>query len=106
MALSFIGLLNMEKLASQSISQVVEQLIAQSPYKHKLEEATIICAWNQVMPPMIIKRTERILVKNKKLFLKISSAPLRHNLQINKEKVIALLQEAVPRYGIADIIWL
>ena len=89
-----------------TISQVVKQLIARSPYRHKLEEATIVCAWKQVMPPIVLQRTEQTFVKQDKLFIKISSAPLRQELRNTKDQVLQLVREAAPDCVITDIAFL
>ena len=89
-----------------TISQVVKQLIAQSPYSHKLEEASIVCAWKQVMPSIVLQRTEQTFVKQNKLFIKIRSAPLRQELQNSKAKVLQLVREAASACLITDIAFL
>jgi hypothetical protein len=88
------------------ISQALKQLIDQSPHKHKLVEAALICAWKQVMPPVVTQRTEQIGVQQNKLFLKINSAALRQEIQNSKDRVLALLKEAAPECELTDIIWL
>lgn len=89
-----------------TVSQVLKQLIASSPHKHKLEEATILCAWKQVMPLVVLKRTEQAFVKQDKLFIKISSAPLRQELQNTKDQVLQLIRKAAPDCTITDIVLL
>ncbi len=88
------------------LDQVLKQLVAKSPYKDKLQGATIVCAWYQVMPPIITQRTEQIFFKQNKLFLKISSSPLRQEIQNAKSQVLAQLKEAVPEVEIWDLVWL
>jgi hypothetical protein len=96
----------MKHMEPIKVGQVFKQLIDQSPYKHKLVEAALISAWNQVMPPVVIKRTEQISVKQSKLFLKINSAPLRQEIQNAKSQVLTLLKEAAPECELIDIVWL
>jgi hypothetical protein len=96
----------MKYMESIKIGQVFKQLIDQSPHKHKLVEAALICAWKQVMPPFITQRTEQIIVKHSKLFLKINSAPLRQEIQNTKGRVLALLKEVAPECELTDIVWL
>ncbi|MEM7055647.1 MAG: DUF721 domain-containing protein [Bacteroidota bacterium] len=96
----------MDNTEIATISQVVKQLIANSPYKHKLEEATILCAWKRAMPLVVLKRTEQAFVKQDKLFIKISSAPLRQELQNTKDQVLQLVRKAAPDCIITDIVFL
>jgi len=96
----------MHKTGLVTISQAVQQLIAQSPYKHKLAEAAIICAWKQVMPPTVLQRTEQTFVKQDKLFIKINSAPLRQELRNMQEQVLERLRAAVPDCTITALVFL
>eukprot|EP01132_Coremiostelium_polycephalum_P000760 gene760-942_t len=88
------------------ISQLVSRLISQSPHKHKLGEASVIHAWHCVMPDIVKRRTDQVYVKNNTLFVKLSSAPLRQELQNTKHKMLQMLQDQLTDYTIADIIFI
>lgn len=96
----------MNNIGFITIKQAVQQLLAQSPHQHKLTEANIICAWKQIMPNVVLQRTEQISVKQHKLFAKISSAPLRQELQNNQDLILKRIQAITPGYSIAHIVFL
>jgi hypothetical protein len=89
-----------------AISQLVKKLIEQSPYRHKLEQASIVDAWYRAMPLIIRRRTEQIYVRQNKVFVKLSSAPLRQELQNTKHQVLEILQPYITDYSIADIVFI
>ena len=89
-----------------TLREALQQMKLRSPYKHKLEEAALVCAWKAVMPKAVCKRTEHMFYKQKKFFVQLSSAPLRQELEINKDKVIALLQEHAQGYDLLEIVFL
>lgn len=76
------------------------------PHKHKLKEAALVCAWKAAMPEVVCKKTERMFYKQEKFFVQLSSAPLRHELGLNKDKVLALLREHSQDYSLIDVIFL
>lgn len=78
----------------------------QGPHQHKLTEAALVCAWKAAMPQVVQKRTIRAFYKEGKFFVQLSSAPLRQELQTNKSKVYALLQQHVPEYSDLEIVFL
>jgi len=88
-----------------TINQLVKKLIEQSPYRHKLEEASIIDAWYRIMPTIVKRRTEQIYVKQNKVFVKLNSAPLRQELQNTKHQILKMLQPYVIDYTIVDILF-
>ncbi|XWN35521.1 MAG: DUF721 domain-containing protein [Roseivirga sp.] len=88
------------------LQEAIQQMKRSSPYKHKLEEATLACAWKTVMPPSVSQRTERTFLKQGKLFVRLSSAPLRQEFQLNKDKVLALLQSHAQGCGLTEVVFL
>jgi hypothetical protein len=88
-----------------TLKEALQQMQQSSPYKHKLEEATLVCAWKAAMPKVVLTRTERTFYKQGKLFVQISSAPLRQELLLNKNKVLELLRAHVPGCSLVDIVF-
>jgi hypothetical protein len=88
-----------------TINQLLKKLIEQSPYRHKLEEASIIDAWYRTMPTIVKRRTEQVYVKQNKVFVKLNSAPLRQELQNTKHQVLKTLQPYIVDYTIVDILF-
>ena len=89
-----------------TLQEVLQQMKQSSPHKHKFEEAMLVCAWKAVMPKVVCKRTERIFCKQGKLFVQLSSAPLRQELRLNKSKVLALLRAHVQECSLLDVVFL
>jgi Dna[CI] antecedent, DciA len=89
-----------------TLQEVLQQMRQHSPHKHKLEEATLVCAWKLAMPEVVRKRTERIFFKQSKLFVQLSSAPLRQELRLNKNKVIELLRAHAQGCTLVDVVFL
>ena len=88
------------------LQQVIQQMRRTSPHRHKLEEAMLACAWKAVMPLSVFQRTESTFLKQGKLFVKLSSAPLRQEFQLNKDKVIALLRNHAQGCELEDVVFL
>ncbi len=76
----------------QSIHDVM-QLIPR-PRQHTA--ALLAYAWQQAMPGAVQQRTLRTFYKDDTFFVQLSSAPLRHALQANKDQVKALLKDYLP----------
>jgi len=89
-----------------SIRELIQQFKARSPYKHKLEEASLSHAWKTAMPQAVQKRTAHTFFKQGKWYVRLHSAPLRQELQLNKEKVLALLKQHAPECALEDIVLL
>jgi predicted nucleic acid-binding Zn ribbon protein len=54
----------------------------------------------------IADRSSNVYIKDKKLFVKISSGPVKKELQLNKSKVIALIESQIGKGIVEDVIFL
>ena len=70
----------------------------------KLKELKLIHSWERLMGKMIAKYTKEIYIKEKKLYIKIDSAPLRHELMYSREKIRTILNEDAGEVLIEDVI--
>lgn len=69
-------------------------------------KATIIKKlWLSVMGQTIASRTGKITLYNKKLKVKINSAPLRNELNLSKSKVFEILEKEIGKGVIEDIVF-
>jgi predicted nucleic acid-binding Zn ribbon protein len=70
----------------------------------KFDETYLVVYWEKIMGPTIAKRTTSLFVKNKVLFVTVSSAPLRQELQHSKEEILRLLAQEVGTGVIEEIV--
>ena len=96
----------MKHTGLSTLQEALQQMRQSSPHKHKFEEAMLTCAWKEVMPEVVRRRTERTFYKQGKLFVQLSSAPLKQELRLNKSKVVELLQVHAQGCSISDVVFL
>lgn len=84
----------------------MRRMMVQSPHKHKLQAALLSQAWKQIMPAAVCRKTTRSFLKQNKFFVQLSSAALRHELQLNKDKVLQRLREHAPDCTVEEIVFL
>ena len=77
----------------QSLKEVIEQLIDTYKLRGKINEVRLQHSWEQLMGTAVAKRTENIYLRNKTLFIRITSAPLRTELLFSVEKIKKLLND-------------
>lgn len=69
---------------STSISDLFEHL----QITHKFEEFEVAEAWRQLMGNKIADRTEKVSLRERTLFVKLESAPLKQELMMNKARIL------------------
>ena len=93
-------------IQSLSVKEAFEQLLTAYKIKGKFFETQIPAYWEKIMGPQISSRTSSIYVKNGKLFLKLTSAPLKKELSMSKTKLLKLLNDECKAAILDDIVFL
>ena len=71
----------------------------------KFDEKRLIESWGKVMGKVVANRTTKIYIKNSVLFVEVSSAPLRNELNMSKSKVLALINKEVGEGIVNEVIF-
>jgi predicted nucleic acid-binding Zn ribbon protein len=70
------------------------------------QEKLLISSWPELVGKTIADRTSNVYIKDRKLFVKITSGPVKKELQLNKSKVIALIESQIGKGIVEDVIFL
>jgi len=69
----------------------------------KFSEMRLVGSWERLMGKPIASRTKKIYIKDKILFVQLSSAPLRNELTNSKAKILELLERQAGKGVVSDI---
>jgi len=94
----------MRKSNEQSISEVIEQMLDKYKISGKMDEVHLVEIWEELMGKTIAKHTEKITIKNGKLILKLDSAVLKEELSYSKQKLMDMLNEALGKVSILEVV--
>ncbi len=70
------------------INELTSQLFEQKRIKNNILQAQIQNTWEKLMGNNVIKRTNKIFIKENKLIIKLTSAPLKNELNNSKKRII------------------
>lgn len=90
----------------QTLKEAILQLLKTYKLQDGIYETKIINSWESIVGKMITNHTENLYIKNKKLYLKLDSPALKHELSFAKTKLIQSLNDIVKQQVIDDIIFL
>jgi len=88
----------------EKLDDVVKRLIKSYGYSSKFNEYEVVEAFNKIMGPVIMKKVNDAYVFDKKLVLKLNSAPLRQELSMEKSKLISMINEELGNDFLKDIL--
>ena len=77
-----------------SLGEGVNEFLDAHGIRDKYSEAALLASWEKIMGKTIASRTAGISLKKRKMTIKITSAPLRKELSMNKTKILDLVTEA------------
>ncbi|GGF02828.1 DUF721 domain-containing protein [Hymenobacter cavernae] len=72
----------------------------------KLNEVTVVSSWERIMGKAVALKTQEVYVSNHKLFVRLSSAPLKHELVMAKTRVVEIINAEIGEQVIQEVIFL
>ena len=88
----------------QPIKEVLENWVDSLKLKSKLTETKIRIVWRELMGKTINGYTTSIKIHNKKLYLVISSASLKHELFLGREKIRKMINDELREEYIVEVV--
>jgi fumarate hydratase class II len=95
----------MRKKNTELLRDVVRQVLREQQLDGKLNDKHLIEAWPIVLGQNISKYTTELSVKNRTLYVSLSSAVLRHDLFLSRHEIKTALNRHVGTEVITDIIF-
>jgi predicted nucleic acid-binding Zn ribbon protein len=75
------------------IGQAIQQLLNSYHIKAKFDEASLIGSWERMVGKPIAKRTKKVFIRNKVLFVELESPSMKNELSFHKKDIVDLFQK-------------
>ncbi|POY39354.1 DUF721 domain-containing protein [Solitalea longa] len=95
-----------KKTNEQSLKEAINLLLETYKLKDKYNEVNIVQSWADIMGPMVANRTSELFIRNRKLFVRLDSAALRHELTRAKDKIVEVVNDKSGTRLIDDVVFL
>ena len=90
---------------TESVKDAIESMLDSYKLRGKFDQTKLIGSWESLMGKPIARRTEKLYVKDKVLFVKLNSAPLRQELTMKKSKVLEIIHENFNKELVVDVLF-
>ena len=87
-----------------TIKQAVDKLLEVYRLRRKFDETSIVSAWSELIGSAIANRTQQIYIKDKKLFVRVESAVIKHELALMRKQIIGRVNEHVGQVVIEEFV--
>ena len=88
------------------LGDAFQDLLKSYHLEDTFQEKLLLASWPTLVGKTIADRTGNLYIKDKKLFVKITSGPVKKELQLNKSKVMALIESEVGKGVVAEVVFL
>jgi predicted nucleic acid-binding Zn ribbon protein len=88
-----------------TVKEAFDKLLQVYKLRGRFNETYLETFWGKMMGPMIASRTTRLYVRDRKLYIELSSAPLRSELVNAKQKLIQVVNKEVGADVIDDVVF-
>ncbi len=78
---------------TQHIGQAIQQLLSRYHIKGKFDEANLLNSWERLAGKPVAKRTKKLYVRGKVLFVELDSPAMKNDLNLYKGQIIEILQK-------------
>jgi len=95
----------MRKKNTELLSDVIRQVLREHHLDRPLNEKRLIESWSLVLGTNIMQYTSELVVKNRILYVTLTSSVLRHDLFMSREEIKKSLNDKVGVEVIVDIIF-
>ena len=87
-----------------SINQLVDKFLKKNKLEKGLLDLKVKKVWYELMENGVANYTTNVSLKNKTLYIKLSSAALKEELSYGKEKLIKLINERFKKTIVEKIV--
>jgi len=95
----------MRKKNTELLSDVIRQVLGELHLDRPLNEKRLIEAWPKVLGQNIVQYTSDLNIRNRVLYVSLTSSVLRHDLFLSREQIKKSLNDQVGVDVIVDIVF-
>jgi predicted nucleic acid-binding Zn ribbon protein len=93
-----------DKAGITPIGDAIRSLLNSYQLESKFDEAQVIASWERLVGEPIARRTRKVFMKNKVLFVEFKTASMKNDFLLHKSKVIELFQQEFGKGIVTDIV--
>jgi predicted nucleic acid-binding Zn ribbon protein len=94
------------KADTQPLKDGIQDLLKAYRIQGKISQQQVLAGWEKIMGKGIALKTKELYFKDRKLFITLTSAPLKHELNMSKTKVIDLINREIGQDFLQEVVFL
>ena len=87
----------------KSFRNAFKDFLKEENLEHTYHQKKLITNWEQIMGKTIASRTEKMFFKDKVLYIKLTSAPLKNEMLVAKPQIMEIIAGELGKREIVDV---
>ncbi len=75
---------------SHHIGDAIQEMLKSYHLKSKFDEATLVASWERLVGKPVARRTRKVVIKDKVLFVELDSPAMKNDLSLHKAQILGL----------------
>jgi predicted nucleic acid-binding Zn ribbon protein len=89
---------------SHHIGDAIREMLKSYHLTSKFDEATLVSSWERLVGKPIAKRTKRVSVRNKVLFVELDSPSMKNDLALHKTQILEIFAREFGKDVIKELV--
>ncbi|KPK86829.1 MAG: hypothetical protein AMS27_04155 [Bacteroides sp. SM23_62_1] len=94
----------MDRINARKISDVLKEFLRENKLDRKFKERELMESWEEMVGRTINRSTKKIYIRERKLFVVLSSSVVRNELHMLKEEIVRKLNEKIGEEIITELV--
>ena len=95
---------NRKKGEYQRVGEAIRDMLNAYRLENKFDEANLVDSWERLVGKPIARRTRKLYIRNKVLYVEFDSPTMRNDFSLHKTDVLALFRKEFGPDAIEEII--
>ena len=84
---------NRQKDDIKHVGQAIQELLKSYHIKNRFDEANLVSSWERLVGKPVARRTKKVFIRDRVLFVELDSPAMKHDLQYHKTQIIEVFQK-------------
>jgi predicted nucleic acid-binding Zn ribbon protein len=94
----------MDRINTRKINEVLKEFLRENNLDVRLKERDLVESWEGMVGRTINRATKNIYIRDRKLFVVLSSSVVRNELYMLKDEIVRKLNERIGEQIITDLV--
>lgn len=88
----------------QQVGEAIREMLRAYQLESKFDETAVVASWPDMVGPAIAKRTQKVYIQHKILFVELKSSAMKNDFMLHKKRILELFQGKFGAEVLTDII--